>query len=80
MAKVAVSHLIGGADSFTGADMSTKLKLMGVDVASIGDAHGQTPGSRNYTFVDERAEVYKKRGYSPFVNFNYLFTWHVTHE
>ncbi|WP_428034924.1 nitrite reductase large subunit NirB [Amphritea sp.] len=60
MAKVALSHLLGGADSFTGADMSTKLKLMGVDVASIGDAHGNTPGSRNYTFVDERAEVYKK--------------------
>ncbi|MBU2966935.1 nitrite reductase large subunit NirB [Amphritea sp. 2_MG-2023] len=60
MAKVAVSHLTGGADSFTGADMSTKLKLMGVDVASIGDAHSRTPGARNYSFVDEREEVYKK--------------------
>ncbi|MBR9867794.1 MAG: nitrite reductase large subunit [Oceanospirillales bacterium] len=60
MAKVAVSHLTGGSDNFTGADMSTKLKLMGVDVASIGDAHGQTPGARNYTFVDEREEIYKK--------------------
>ena len=29
-----------------GADMSTKLKLMGVDVASIGDAHGATAGAR----------------------------------
>ena len=60
MAKVAVDHLNGGNEQFTGADMSTKLKLMGVDVASIGDAHGRTPGSINYTFVDERAEVYKK--------------------
>ncbi|WP_417227940.1 nitrite reductase large subunit NirB [Amphritea sp.] len=60
MAKVAVSHLRGGNDSFTGADMSTKLKLMGVDVASIGDAHSRTPGARNYTFVDEREAVYKK--------------------
>lgn len=60
MAKVAVDHLNGGREQFTGADMSTKLKLMGVDVASIGDAHGRTPGSINYTFVDERAEVYKK--------------------
>lgn len=60
MAKVAVSHLSGGNDSFTGADMSTKLKLMGVDVASIGDAHSRTPGARNYTFVDEREAVYKK--------------------
>lgn len=60
MAKVAVSHLTAGDEQFTGADMSTKLKLLGVDVASIGDAHGRTPGSRSYTFVDEVAEVYKK--------------------
>ncbi len=45
---------------FAGADMSTKLKLMGVDVASIGDAHGKTPGSRAYQFSDERKQVYKK--------------------
>ncbi len=60
MAKVAVSHLNGGAELFTGADMSTKLKLLGVDVASIGDAHARTPGARSYTFVDERDEIYKK--------------------
>ena len=46
--------------AFAGADMSTKLKLMGVDVASIGDAHGKTPGSRAYQFSDERKQVYKK--------------------
>jgi nitrite reductase (NADH) large subunit len=46
--------------SFTGADMSTKLKLMGVDVASLGDAHCATPGSRAYAFVDERKQIYKK--------------------
>jgi nitrite reductase (NADH) large subunit len=40
--------------------MSTKLKLMGVDVASIGDAHGATPGSRSFQFTDERKQVYKK--------------------
>jgi nitrite reductase (NADH) large subunit len=44
MAKVAASNITGGDDSFTGADMSTKLKLLGVDVASIGDAHGRTEG------------------------------------
>jgi len=38
MAKVAVSHITQGAEAFTGADMSTKLKLLGVDVASVGDA------------------------------------------
>ena len=42
--------------------MSTKLKLMGVDVASIGDAHGSTPGSRSAVFLDQSAGVYKKAG------------------
>ncbi|HWM65966.1 MAG TPA: nitrite reductase large subunit NirB, partial [Steroidobacteraceae bacterium] len=46
--------------TFTGADMSTKLKLLGVGVASIGDAHAATPGARAYSFIDERREVYKK--------------------
>ncbi len=61
MAKAAVDHLTGaGSSEFAGADMSTKLKLMGVDVASIGDAHGNTPNSRSYTYVNDREEVYKK--------------------
>src|SRR6185312_1207874 len=46
--------------AFRGADMSTKLKLMGVDVASIGDAHAATPGAKAYSFNDERRQVYKK--------------------
>jgi nitrite reductase (NADH) large subunit len=46
--------------AFTGADMSTKLKLLGVAVASIGDAHAASPGARAYSFIDERREVYKK--------------------
>jgi nitrite reductase (NADH) large subunit len=45
---------------FTGADMSTKLKLLGVDVASIGDAHAATEGARSFTFIDERRQIYKK--------------------
>ncbi len=45
---------------FSGADMSTKLKLLGVDVASIGDAHAASPGARTYSFIDERRQVYKK--------------------
>lgn len=61
MAEIAAEHLMGKADkSFQGADMSTKLKLMGVDVASIGDAHGSTPGCRSTVFMDQTAGVYKK--------------------
>ncbi|MBL8277606.1 MAG: nitrite reductase large subunit [Pelomonas sp.] len=61
MARVAARHIAGdAAAAFPGADLSTKLKLMGVDVASIGDAHGKTPHCRSYQYVDERKQVYKK--------------------
>ena len=60
MARVAAKHMAGVVAEFAGADMSTKLKLMGVDVASIGDAMGSTAGSRAYQFTDERKQVYKK--------------------
>lgn len=60
MARTAARHLLGGQPAFTGADMSTKLKLMGVDVASIGDPHATEEGSRSYQFTDERKQVYKK--------------------
>jgi len=61
MARVAARHIAGDAQAaFPGADLSTKLKLMGVDVASIGDAHGKTPHCRSYQYTDERKGVYKK--------------------
>ena len=61
MAEVAARDVAGESGAaFTGADMSTKLKLLGVDVASIGDAHAATPGARSYAFVDERREIYKR--------------------
>ena len=61
MAEVAARHIAGDSRAaFAGADMSTKLKLLGVDVASIGDAHAATPGARIYAFVDERREIYKR--------------------
>jgi nitrite reductase (NADH) large subunit len=66
MAEVAAAALRGDeAPTFAGADMSTKLKLLGVDVASLGDAHGATPDSRSCTLVDERAGTYKKLVVSP---------------
>ncbi len=60
MAKVAALHIAGGEEQFTGADMSTKLKLLGVDVASIGDAQGRTPGALSYVFEDGVEGVYKR--------------------
>ncbi|TFW19078.1 nitrite reductase large subunit [Massilia arenosa] len=60
MARTAARHLLGEDAAFEGADLSTKLKLMGVDVASVGDAHGLTEGSRSCVFSDERRRIYKK--------------------
>ncbi len=60
MAEAALSQLTADKVPFKGADMSTKLKLLGVDVGSIGDSHGKTQGSMAYVFSDERQETYKK--------------------
>jgi nitrite reductase (NADH) large subunit len=47
MARVAAAHLMADHDAgptpvqaFAGADLSTKLKLLGVEVACVGDPHG----------------------------------------
>ena len=40
--------------------MSTKLKLMGVDVGSIGDAHGKTPDALSFVYQNSKTGVYKK--------------------
>lgn len=60
MAEVVVDALLGGPGTFEGADMSTKLKLLGVDVASFGDAHATTAGALELVFSDAVAGVYKK--------------------
>ena len=61
MAEAAAASLRGDSTrAFAGADMSTKLKLMGVDVASLGDAHAATSDAQCCTLVDERAGIYKK--------------------
>jgi nitrite reductase (NADH) large subunit len=61
MATVAADRLCGSeSNRFTGADMSTKLKLLGVDVASFGDAFGKTPGSKEIAIKDAVQGTYKK--------------------
>jgi len=60
MARVAAAALAGEDKTFTGADMSTKLKLLGVDVASFGDAHGRTPGALSYQWTHGPQQIYKK--------------------
>ena len=60
MARVAADVICGKSSRFEGADMSTKLKLMGVDVGSIGDAHGRTDGALSYIYENQPKGVYKK--------------------
>ncbi|WP_332821401.1 nitrite reductase large subunit NirB [Pseudomonas sp.] len=61
MARSVAAQLAGAVyEPFTGADMSTKLKLLGVDVGSIGDAHAATPGAKSYRFIDEASASYRR--------------------
>ena len=61
MAGVAADILSETATStFTGADMSTKLKLLGVDVASFGDAFAKSPGAKEIVVADSFQGIYKK--------------------
>ena len=62
MAEVVGERLVdAGADArFTEADLSTKLKLLGVDVASFGDAHATTPGALEVRLDDPVAGTYAK--------------------
>ncbi len=60
MAEVVVDRLLGGTATFEGADLSTKLKLLGVDVASFGDAFAAEDGSLEVVYADPVAGVYKK--------------------
>ncbi|RJO79919.1 nitrite reductase large subunit [Nocardia panacis] len=59
-AEVVADRLLGGAGEFPGADMSTKLKLLGVDVASFGDAHGVTAGALSVVLHDAAKSTYAK--------------------
>ncbi|MTI29973.1 nitrite reductase large subunit NirB [Xanthovirga aplysinae] len=59
MADVVVRQLLEQDAAFTGFDMSTKLKLIGVDVASFGDALGQKPG-KSIVYENKSKGIYKR--------------------
>jgi nitrite reductase (NADH) large subunit len=60
MAEVLAVNLCGGQKSFTGFDKSTKLKLIGIDVASFGDAFAAEPECRTIVFEDRHKGIYKR--------------------
>jgi len=60
MAEVLATNLCEGDKTFTGFDMSTKLKLIGIDVASFGDNFITEPDCRTIIFENKHKGVYKR--------------------
>lgn len=60
MAEVAATHICNGTKLFNGFDMSTKLKLIGVDVASFGDPFISEPFAKTIVFEDSNKGIYKR--------------------
>ncbi len=60
MAELVAANLAGQERVFSGADLSTKLKLMGVDVASFGNAFADDKTARPITVEDPFKGSYKK--------------------
>jgi nitrite reductase (NADH) large subunit len=60
MAEVVADRLLGGAAEFTTVDDATKLKLSGIDVASFGDARGDSDGALEIVFADPARGLYQK--------------------
>ncbi|HSV64835.1 MAG TPA: nitrite reductase large subunit NirB [Mycobacteriales bacterium] len=60
MAEVACDQLFGGTAELATPDTSTTLKVLGVDVASFGDANGSSAGALEVVYADPVRAVYKK--------------------
>ncbi|MBW3598556.1 MAG: nitrite reductase large subunit NirB, partial [Planctomycetes bacterium] len=60
MAVIVAKNLTGGEASFAGTDLSTKLKLMGVDVASFGEYEIGPERATPLVYEDPIGGVYKK--------------------
>ncbi|HZG03045.1 MAG TPA: FAD-dependent oxidoreductase [Streptomyces sp.] len=66
MAEAVTDQLLGRGDTpFPGADLSTRLKLLGVDVASFGDAHAEAEGAMELVYADRTARTYTKLVLAP---------------
>ncbi len=60
MADAVVQQLCGEEASFEGMDMSTKLKLMGVDVSSVGNPFVEGDDVEEVTLLSQTNGLYKK--------------------
>ncbi len=64
MAEIVASNMTGGERTFKGTDLSTKLKLMGVDVASFGQYEFKPDAATPLVFEDAFNGIYKKLVFS----------------
>ncbi|MBO0728739.1 MAG: nitrite reductase large subunit [Acidimicrobiaceae bacterium] len=60
MARVAADDICGGAATFSAGDTPTRLKLLGVDVASFGDVQATTPEASTIAFTDGISRVHRR--------------------
>ncbi|MFN0050112.1 MAG: nitrite reductase large subunit NirB [Cytophagales bacterium] len=60
MADVVASNFTGAEKEFNGFDMSTKLKLIGIDVASFGDPFIAEPKCKTIAFTNHAKGIYKR--------------------
>ncbi|HUQ71552.1 MAG TPA: FAD-dependent oxidoreductase, partial [Planctomycetaceae bacterium] len=65
MADILAGNLCGQDRRFSGADLSTKLKLLGIDVASFGQYELPADQCRTLCWEDPFAGVYKKLFFTP---------------
>ncbi len=60
MAECVAANLTGGNRTFSGTDLSTKLKLMRIDVASFGEYEAAADRATPLSFEDPFAGIYNK--------------------
>jgi nitrite reductase (NADH) large subunit len=65
MAEIVARNLTGGDRHFSGTDLSAKLKLMGIDVASFGKYELPADQATPLVMEDPFSGVYKKLLFSP---------------
>ncbi|QRR00585.1 nitrite reductase large subunit NirB [Dyadobacter sandarakinus] len=60
MADAVATRLTGGEKEFLPYDMSTKLKLIGTDVASFGEAFAEEPACTTVRYENKAKGIYKR--------------------
>ncbi|MEZ4600805.1 MAG: nitrite reductase large subunit NirB [Syntrophotaleaceae bacterium] len=65
MARIVAARFDGEEKEFTGFDMSTKLKLLGLDVASLGNPFDDNPENRVVEVHDTVTGIYKRMVIDP---------------